>query len=80
MKRMGDRPTTAAVVPTRAKAFRQQDLTRALRAAVAAGLRVAGYEIDPTTGRILVRITDDGSGQELTTPLDKWLADHAGET
>jgi hypothetical protein len=65
--------------PRRSTTFRQQDVTRALRAARAAGLRVAGYEIDPATGRILVTIISDGSVQELTMPLDKWLADHAGE-
>jgi hypothetical protein len=60
-----------------ASAFRQQDVTRALRAARAAGLDVAGYEIDPVTGRIIVKIVSDDSAQEATTPLDRWMADHA---
>jgi hypothetical protein len=34
--------------------FKQSDVTRALRAARAAGLDVSGYEIDPFTGRIIV--------------------------
>jgi hypothetical protein len=51
--------------PRRSTTFRQQDVTRALRAAGAAGLRVAGYEIDPATGRILVTIISDDSVEEL---------------
>lgn len=56
--------------------FRQQDVTRALRAARAA-VHVAGYEIDPATGRIIVKIVGDESLEEMTTPLDKWMADLA---
>jgi hypothetical protein len=53
---------------------RQIDVTRALRAARAAGFDVVGYEIDPD-GKIIVR-----TGKSETTeaaPLDKWIANHA---
>jgi hypothetical protein len=61
--------------------FRQQDVTRALRAARAAGLQVTGYEIDPVTGKIIVNTS--GGGRPLSapdSPLDRWLASHAHKT
>jgi hypothetical protein len=54
--------------------FRQADLTRALRAARAAGLEVAGYEIDPVTGKIVVTTRTE---QRPETALDEWMAAHA---
>ena len=36
--------------------FRQQDVTKTLKAAVAAGLRVTGFKVDVHTGRIEVEI------------------------
>jgi hypothetical protein len=56
--------------------FRQADVTRALRAARAAGLEVAGYEIDPTTGKITVT-TATASERKSETDLDEWMARHA---
>jgi hypothetical protein len=61
----------------RIASFRQHDLTRALRAARAAGLEVSGYEIDLPTGKIIV--TTNARTEPKTTPdfLDKWLAKHS---
>jgi hypothetical protein len=55
---------------------RQQDITRALRAARAAGLEVAGYEVDPVTGKIIVNTI--AGAQKPAGPLDTWMAKHEG--
>jgi len=52
-------------MPNRAAAFTQADLTRALKGALAAGLPVAEFSIDPN-GRIVVKTTatgDDGPNE-----------------
>lgn len=45
----------------RAAAFKQADLTRALRAATAAGLKPSGYRINPVTGEIEVQLGNDNA-------------------
>jgi hypothetical protein len=66
------------ILARRPATFRQHDVTRALRAARAAGLEVTGYEIEPTTGKIVV--TTAGRASPPSTPdaaLEQWLANHA---
>jgi hypothetical protein len=55
--------------------FRQQDLTRALRGAIAAGVQIARVEIDPS-GKIVIEL-DTGERVESSNALDKWMADRA---
>ena len=47
--------------------FRQSDLTKALKAAAAAGLHVAGYKVDPQTGKIEV-VTGNPEAQDSNAP------------
>jgi hypothetical protein len=53
--------------------FRQSDLTRALKAAIAAGLQVAAVEIDPS-GKIVIMT---GAKASSANALDKWMAKDA---
>jgi hypothetical protein len=59
--------------------FRQQDITRALRAARAAGLEVTGYEIEATTGKIIVNTSKETKPTPVTD-LDQWIAERARKT
>jgi hypothetical protein len=61
--------------------FKQQDVTRALKAAVAAGLHVAGFKIDPQTGKIEVvtgKLSEVSAtpADELDRELADWEAQH----
>ncbi|MFI3903737.1 hypothetical protein [Ochrobactrum sp. S1502_03] len=55
-------------------AFKQADVTRAIKGAIAAGLKVTRAEVDQT-GKIIVL-----ASEEKPTPansLDKWLVENA---
>jgi hypothetical protein len=65
-------------MPRAPATFRQADVTKALKAAVAAGLRVTRYNVDVNTGKIEVE-TGDSPAQD-SKPLDTWMAKHAHET
>ena len=54
--------------------FRQQDVTRALKGAIAAGVEIARVEIDPT-GKIVIQLSN-GEVKEQAAPddLDRELA------
>ncbi len=62
-----------------ASQFKQGDVTRALRAARAAGIAIERVEIDPVTGKI-VMVTRDSAGAEQANDLDRWMANHARPT
>jgi len=54
--------------------FKQADVTRAIKGAIAAGLKVTRAEVDQS-GKIIVL-----AGEEKPTPansLDKWLTENA---
>ena len=58
----------------RPKAFKQHDVTRALRGAKAAGLEIGAVEIDPASGKIVIRpgAPAPAAGHEL----DQWLREN----
>jgi hypothetical protein len=57
----------------RPSVFRQSDLTKAVKAVIAAGLRVVGVKVG-IDGKIEVT-TGEAPAQE-STPLDTWMAKH----
>ncbi|MCX2698356.1 hypothetical protein [Ochrobactrum chromiisoli] len=55
--------------------FKQADVTRAIKGAIAAGMKVARAEIDQT-GKIIV-FSPSEDALKPTNELDKWLAENA---
>jgi hypothetical protein len=55
--------------------FRQADLTRALKAAVAAGVHIARVEIDTTGKIVIVARKPIGASETPVDELDRELAD-----
>jgi hypothetical protein len=68
-------------MPRAPATFRQQDVTKALKAAVAAGLRVTGFKLDVNTGKIEVetggpQAQDSKPQDDLDRELEQWEARH----
>jgi hypothetical protein len=59
----------------RSRNFRQSDLNRALKATIAAGLKIARIEID-REGKIIV-IPLPGAQPDPATAYDEWVQRHA---
>lgn len=59
-------------------AFKQVDLTRAVRAMRAGGLDIARVEIDPASGKIVIVSGSPATAAE--DPLDKWLKEDARQS
>ena len=62
----------------RPSAFRQSDLTRAVKSVTAAGVGIARVEIDKA-GKIIIITGErtDQPGQESGNDLDNWIAKRA---
>lgn len=61
-----------------AATFRQQDVTRALRAVVAAGMEAARVEIEPASGKIVIEL-GGGERVESSNAVDKWVKTRASQ-
>jgi len=51
--------------------FKETELVRAIKSALKAGLQVAGFEINPTTGNIVVH-TDKPEEKESASDINPW--------
>jgi hypothetical protein len=51
--------------------FKETDLVRAIKSALKAGLQVAGFEINPSTGNIVVH-TDKPEEKESVSDINPW--------
>jgi hypothetical protein len=73
-------PAMTTHMPSRSRrgSVRQHDVTRVLRAAGSAGLKVFGYEVDPTTGKITVNT--DAPTEKTDPEADlKWWREKYGQ-
>lgn len=52
--------------------FRQQDVTRALKAVVAAGAKVTRVEVDPKTGKIVVTTAEAADSGKEDREANEW--------
>jgi hypothetical protein len=59
--------------------FRETDLKRAIKAVRAAGIDVAGVEIEPVTGKMTI-MTGSNLDAEKLTDLDLWQRKRADQT
>ena len=51
--------------------FKETDLVRAIKSAIKAGLHVAGFEINPKTGSILIHAGEPPDGPRILNPWDE---------
>ncbi len=66
-----DARTTTARAPS---TFKQGDITRAVKGAIAAGVDVARVEIDQT-GKIIIQLAKVGNKEQALDDLDRELAE-----
>jgi hypothetical protein len=59
--------------------FKKVDVTRAAKAALAAGLEISSVEIDPATGKITIMAKDAGAMKTSTSALDEWIESRASQ-
>jgi hypothetical protein len=57
--------------------FRQSDLTRALKGAIAAGIKISAVEID-LAGKIVI-MTGPNEQAASASALDEWMCKHADQ-
>ena len=59
--------------------FRQQDVTRAVKAVAAAGVEIARVEIDTSGKIVIIAVTAPAAGKQddLDRELQEWEAHHA---
>jgi hypothetical protein len=71
-------PAITTQMPSRSRrgGVRQHDVIRVLRAAGSAGLKVFGYEVDPTTGKITVNTDAPMDKNDPEADLKWWREKH----